>query len=69
VKKIGNDIKRMLSAFAHNNAAEHLSISDKLKQLKMNNYKQALQSKQSNSHHVNAHPESLEIPLSQYSEE
>ena len=64
MKKIGNDIKRMLSAFAHNNAAEHLSISDKLKQLKMNNYKQAWQSKQSN-----AHSESLEIPLSQYSEE
>jgi hypothetical protein len=42
VKKIGRDIKRMFSAFASANAAEHLSMSDKLKHLKMNSYKEDL---------------------------
>ncbi len=54
MKNIGRDIKRMLSAFANENAAEHLCMSDKLKHLKMSNYKQSLQSGQHKSHHGSA---------------
>lgn len=54
MKKIGRDIKRMLSAFSNESAAEYLSMSDKLKHLNMHTNKQSVKSSQGKSRHDSA---------------